>query len=53
MQRAGNETREKIQKDILPLIRKELERLKKKLKKDGREQEVKPLEEQLDELIKI
>jgi paraquat-inducible protein B len=51
MQRAGNETREKIQKEILPLIRKELERLKKKLKKDGRDQEVKPLEEQLDKLI--
>ena len=53
MRRAGNKTREKIQKEILPLIRKELERLKKKLKEDGRDQEVKPLEEQLNELIKI
>ncbi len=52
MQRAGKETREKIQKEILPLIKKELERLKKKLKMDGREKEVEPLEEQLDNLIK-
>lgn len=52
MQRAGKQTREKIQNEILPLIQEELERLKKRLEEFGREKEVEPLEDQLDELIK-
>jgi paraquat-inducible protein B len=50
MEQAGKATRDKIQNDIVPMIKEELERLKKRLEKFGREEEVEPLEKQLEEL---
>lgn len=50
MEKAGKATRDKIQKEVVPLIKEELERLKKRLEDFGREKEVEPLEEQLEKL---
>ena len=53
MKRSGKEIREMIQKEILPRIEQELENLRKRLHKKGREDELKPLEIKMDEIKKI
>ena len=50
MEKAGKATRDKIQDEVIPMIKEELERLKKRLKNFGREKEVEPLEKQLEKL---
>jgi len=50
MEKAGKTTRDKIQNEIVPMLKEELEHLKKRLEKFGREREVEPLEEQLEKL---
>lgn len=50
MEKSGKATRDKIQNEILPMIKEELEAFKKRLEKYGREKEVEPLEEQLEKL---
>ena len=47
------ELREKIQKELLPWIQKEIENLKERLRKFGREKEVEPLEVKMEEIRKI
>jgi gas vesicle protein len=51
MKRSGKAVQEKVQEDILPRIRQELEQLRKKLEELGREEEVKPLEDKVDEMM--
>lgn len=53
MKRAGKEVREKIQKELLPLLEQELEKLKERLQKDGREEELKPLEIEMEKIKEI
>ena len=53
MEKAGKSARDKIQTEIVPLIKEELERLKKQLENFGREEEVEPLEKQLEKLTNI
>ena len=48
MKKSGDATREKIEKEILPRIKQEIEKLKERLRKLGREEEVKPLEVQME-----
>ncbi len=50
MEKAGQATRDKIQNEIVPLLKEELDRLKKRLEQFGREKEVEPLEQQLEKL---
>jgi len=42
-----------MQKELLPWLQEEIEKLKEKLRKFGREKEVKPLEVKMEELRKI
>jgi len=51
MKRSGKAVQDKVQEDILPRIRQELEQLRKKLEELGREEEVKPLEDQVEEMM--
>jgi len=53
MKKSGSAFREKIQKELLPRLQKEIEKLKERLRKFGREKEVEPLEVKMDELKKI
>ena len=39
---------EKIQKDLLPRLKEEIEKLREQLQKFGREEELKPLETQME-----
>lgn len=53
MKRSGKEVREKIQKELLPLLEQELEKLRERLQKDGREEELKPLEIEMEKIKEI
>jgi vacuolar-type H+-ATPase subunit I/STV1 len=53
MKKTGTGFREKIQKQVLPRLQKEIEKLKERLRKFGREKEVEPLEVKMEELRKI
>ena len=53
MKRSGKEMQEKIQKELLPRLKEELEKLRERLQKDGREEELKPLEIELEKIKKI
>ena len=50
VEKAGKATRDKIQNEIVPMLKDQLEHLKKRLEKYGREKEVEPLEKQLEQL---
>lgn len=51
--KSGKSVQEKIQKEILPEIQKEIDKLREQLQKFGREEEVRPLEEQMDKMKEI
>lgn len=53
MKKSGNAAREKIEKEVLPRIKRELEKLKETLRRLGREEDVKPLEVQMEKLRKL
>ena len=53
MKNANSAFQEKIQKELLPWLEKEIEKLKQRLRKFGREKEVEPLEVKMEELRKI
>lgn len=53
MDKEGRAFREKMQKELLPWLQEEIEKLKERLRKFGREKEVKPLEVKMEELRKI
>ena len=50
MEEAGKATRDKIENEVVPMMKEELERLRKRLENFGREKEVEPLEKQLEKL---
>ncbi|MCG6910560.1 MAG: hypothetical protein LJE94_10615 [Deltaproteobacteria bacterium] len=50
---AGKETRERITTEIIPMLEKEVEDLRKELKKSGRDREIEPVEEELDKIKHI
>ena len=49
----GKETRERIKKEWLPKIQHELDKLREKLKQSGKEDELAPLEKEVDRIRKI
>lgn len=51
MKQSGKSMHDKVQKEILPRIRREIEELRKKLEEMGREEEVRPLEKQVEEMM--
>lgn len=51
--RAGEQTGKKLKEQWLPRIERELEELKKKLREQGREDESKPLQEEMNRIHKI
>ncbi len=51
--RAGKQTGKKLKEQWLPRIERELEELKKELREQGREDEAKPLQEEMDRIHKI
>jgi len=53
MKKSGDAAREKIEKEVLPRIKRELEKLKERLRRLDREEEVKPLEVQMEKLRKL
>jgi paraquat-inducible protein B len=53
MKKSGDAAREKIEKEVLPRIKRELEKLKETLRRLGREEEVKPLEVQMEKLREL
>lgn len=53
MQDKGTMAKDKFKDEILPGIKKEIELLRKKLEKFGREEELKPLEKKLNNLTEI
>jgi paraquat-inducible protein B len=53
MKESSQEWKEKIQKELLPELRKEMNRLKEKLQEKGQEEDMRPLEIQMDKLQKI
>jgi len=53
MERSGKSAREKIQKELLPWLKQELEKLRERLRKFGREEELEPLEIQMEKIMEI
>jgi paraquat-inducible protein B len=51
--RSGKSARDKIEKELLPRLREELDKLRERLRKLGREEEVKPLEIQMKRMMEI
>ena len=47
---AGEETKQKIRQEILPLLQKEMEKLRKHLRKYGREEEMAPLDKEMKKI---
>lgn len=53
MKRSGEVTRQKLQKELLPKLKEEMEKLRKRLREFGHEDEMKPLEIQMEKMEKI
>ena len=53
MKQSGKAVREMIQKEILPRLEQELQNLKKRLQENGKEDELKPLETEIEKIKKI
>lgn len=53
MKRSGKAAREKIDKELLPWLKQEIEKLRERLRKFGREEEVRPIEIQMEEIMRI
>ena len=53
MKRSSKSMREKIQKELLPRLKDEIEKLRERLRKFGREEELEPLETQMEEIMEI
>ncbi len=52
LRRSGESVRERLLKEVVPQLRQELETLRKRLREFGREQELNPLEDKMDEIEK-
>jgi hypothetical protein len=53
MKRSGQSVRKKIKEEFFPQLKKEMEKLRKRLHEFGREDEMKPLEIELEKIQKI
>lgn len=53
MKEASRETREKIEKEIVPLMKKEMEALRERLRENGREEEMAPLDQEMQRILRI
>lgn len=53
MNRSGKQARERIQKELLPRLKEEIEKLRERLRKFGREEELEPLEIQIEKITAI
>jgi paraquat-inducible protein B len=53
MKRSSKAVREKIQKELLPRLKEEIEKLREQLQKFGREDELEPLETQMEKNMQI
>ncbi len=53
MQRSGEEARKRLENQVLPMLRHEAEQLREKLKELGREGEMAPIDQQLEEMTRI
>jgi hypothetical protein len=53
MERAGEQARDRIEREWLPRIRRELDELRKELEPDGREEELEPLEREVRRIRNI
>ena len=52
MKACGEEVKRKIQEELLPRIREEMEKLRERLRELGREDEMKPLEIEMENMKK-
>jgi len=53
MRDASKEIQEKLRKEILPLLKQDLEKLREQLRKFGREEEMKPLDEEMKKISHV
>ena len=53
MERAGQQARDRIEREWLPRIHRELDELRKELEPDGREEELEPLEREFRRIRNI
>jgi gas vesicle protein len=53
MKRSSKSVREKIQKELLPRLKEKIEKLREQFRKFGREEELEPLETQMEKIINI
>ena len=53
MKRSGESVREKVEQELLPRLKQEIEKLRERLQKFGREEEVEELETQLERIRQI
>jgi len=53
MKRSGAAFRDRVQKDVLPKLQEEIDKLNDRLRELGREKEVEPLQTKMDEIRKI
>ncbi len=51
--REKEEVRNYLQNEVIPKLRDELDRLREKLKKEGREKELEKIDRQMDEIVKV
>jgi len=53
MKRSSKSVREKIQKELLPRLKEKIEKLREQFRKFGREEELEPLETQMEKIIDL
>ena len=53
LEKSAKSVQDKIKKDLLPELERELENLRKRLEKQGREKEMRPLDEELEKIKRI
>jgi paraquat-inducible protein B len=53
IKRSSKSAQEKIQKELLPRLKEEMEKLRDQLQKFGREEELEPLQTQMEEIMEI
>jgi len=53
MKRSGAAFRDKVQKDLVPRLQEEIDKLREKLREQGREKEAEPLQTKMDEMRNI
>lgn len=52
-QKVQKDVQDRLRREIIPLLQKELERLRNEFKKEGREEELEPIDKQIEELYTV